>query len=183
MTRGLYPPESLSEEDVRTLRVVRRDIYTNGIVGGGLGACAGVVMYTGAQWAKKFGFLPNTKLNKNHGMMMVLGSFALGTFLAASKSGKEEVHVLHPIFRVGAVDAGGTNAVRDRDIMMMDQRQTYEGRRQALMDNRMTRRRTLDNLLKKHHGLSDSHAGRWVIEEEEQQEELQDNDTTKFEKE
>ncbi|KAG7340053.1 hypothetical protein IV203_006457 [Nitzschia inconspicua] len=153
MTRGLYPPESLSEEDVRTLRVVRRDIYTNGIVGGGLGACAGVVMYTGAQWAKKFGFLPNTKLNKNHGMMMVLGSFALG----------------------------GTNAVvdRDRDIMM-DQRQTYEGRRQALMDNRMTRRRTLDNLLKKHHGLSDSHAGRWVNEEEE---ELQDNDTTKFEKE
>jgi hypothetical protein len=35
MTRGLYPPETLSEDDVRTLRVVRRDIYTNGIVGGG----------------------------------------------------------------------------------------------------------------------------------------------------
>jgi hypothetical protein len=123
-------------------------------------------MYTGAHWAKKFGYLQKTKLNRNHGMMMVLGSFALGTFLAASKTGMEEVHVLHPIFRVGATTGhlGG-----DGDG---DQRITYEGKRQALMDNRMTRRRTLDNLLHKHHGLSDSHAGRWV-----------DDDTTKFDKE
>jgi hypothetical protein len=107
-------------------------------------------MYTGAQWAKKLGYIKNTTLNRNHGMLMTLSSFALGTFLASSKTGIEEVHVLHPIFRAGAVDAA----------------ETYEGRRQALMDNRMTRRKTLDNLLTKHHGLSDSHAGRWVEDEE-----------------
>jgi hypothetical protein len=127
-----------------------------------LGACAGFVLYTGGQWAKKFGYFPQTKLNRNHGMMMVLGGFALCTFLAASKTGKEEVHVLHPIFRVGATD---------KEAADEHQRLSYEGRRQALMDNRMTRRKTLDNLLHKHHGLSDSHAGRWV------------EDDTKFEKE
>jgi hypothetical protein len=35
MTRGLVPPDTLSEDDVRTLRVVRRDMYTNGAIGGG----------------------------------------------------------------------------------------------------------------------------------------------------
>jgi hypothetical protein len=128
----------------------------------GLGACAGFVMYTGAQWAKKFGYLPKTTLNRNHGMLMVLGGFAFCTFLAASKTGKEEVHVLHPIFRVGATD---------QEAAEEHQKLNYEGRRQALMENRMTRRKTLDNLLHKHHGLSDSHAGRWV------------EDDTKFEKE
>jgi hypothetical protein len=130
----------------------------------GLGACSGLVMYTGAQWAKKFGYFPKTTLNRNHGMMMVLGGFALCTFLAASKTGKEEVHVLHPLFRRGGVGA------TDQEAANQHQKLDYEGRRQALMENRMTRRKTLDNLLHKHHGLSDSHAGRWV------------DDETKFEK-
>ena len=108
-------------------------------------------MYTGAQWAKKLGYLQKTTLNRNHGMLMTLASFALGTFLASSKTGIEEVHVLHPIFRAGAVDTDDPS---------------YQGRRQQLLENRMTRRKTLDNLLKKHHGLSDSHGGQWVEDEE-----------------
>lgn len=35
MTRGLNPPDTLSADDVHTLRAVRRDIYYNGIIGGG----------------------------------------------------------------------------------------------------------------------------------------------------
>jgi hypothetical protein len=159
MTRGLHPPETLSDEDVQTLRVVRRDIYTNGAIGGGVGACAGVVLYTGAQWAKKLGYMKRTSLNRNVGMLTVLGSFAFGMFLAASKTGKEEVHVLHPIFRVGAVDVDPT------------QQSVVDPAR--LKQMRMTRRRTLTDNLHRGHGLSDSHAGRWV----------DDNSETKFEKE
>jgi hypothetical protein len=122
----------------------------------GLGACAGLVLYTGAQWAKKAGFLKAT-LNRNHGMFMVMSSFALGTFLAASKTGIEEVHVLHPIFRAGAVDNPQTADVVDR---------------MRLQQMRMTRRKTLMDNLQHGHGLSDSHAGRWVEE----------NSETKFEK-
>ena len=35
MTRGLNPPDTLSAENVHTLRSVRRDIYYQGIIGGG----------------------------------------------------------------------------------------------------------------------------------------------------
>ena len=35
MTRGLYPPETLSKDDIRTLASVRREIWTNAIIGGG----------------------------------------------------------------------------------------------------------------------------------------------------
>ena len=55
MARGLSP-EILSVEDVQTLRGVRRDIYYQGMVGGVFGLSAGVVLYTGAQWAKKLGY-------------------------------------------------------------------------------------------------------------------------------
>mmetsp|Transcript_17259 Transcript_17259/g.30106 ORF Transcript_17259/g.30106 Transcript_17259/m.30106 type:complete len:160 (-) Transcript_17259:130-609(-) len=157
MTRGLYPPESLSDDDVQTLRVVRRDIYTNGAIGGGLGACTGLVLYTGAQWAKKFGYLQRTTLNRNVGMLVVMSGFALGTFLAASKTGKEEVHVLHPIFQVGAVNSPQQHNVVDPV---------------RLQQMRMTRRKTLAENLHSGQGLNDSHSGRWVEE----------NSETKFEK-
>jgi hypothetical protein len=35
MTRGLNPPDTLSVENVQTLRSVRRDIYYHGMIGGG----------------------------------------------------------------------------------------------------------------------------------------------------
>ena len=35
MTRGLVPPDTLTKDDIRTLGDVRRDIWSNGIVGGG----------------------------------------------------------------------------------------------------------------------------------------------------
>ena len=35
MTRGLNPPETMSADDVHTLRAVRRDIYYQGLIGGG----------------------------------------------------------------------------------------------------------------------------------------------------
>jgi hypothetical protein len=164
MTRGLHPPETLSEDDVHTLRALRRDIYTNGAIGGGLGACAGLVLYTGAQYGKKFGYLQRTALNRNVGMLTVLSSFAVGCFVAASTTGKNEVHVLHPIFRAGAVDT---------------QHQEHQEHEHSLVDPvklkqmRMTRRRTLTDNLHRGHGLSDSHSGRWVEE----------NSETKFEKE
>ena len=35
MTRGLYPPETLSKEDVETLHTFRKDLFTQGLIGGG----------------------------------------------------------------------------------------------------------------------------------------------------
>ncbi|KAL3921085.1 MAG: hypothetical protein SGILL_002937, partial [Bacillariaceae sp.] len=174
MTRGLVPPNTLSDQDVHTLRVVRRDMYTNGVIGGGLGACAGFVTYTGALYAKKFGYLQKVIVNRNHGMMMTLASFALGTFLAASKTGIEEVHTLHPVFRAGAVDVDPSQLQQQQQPQY--DTNSYEGRRKALLENRLARRKTMDNRLHNQNGLSDSHAGRWVEDDETiHKREIQDN--------
>ena len=34
MTRGLYPPDTLSDDDIQTLGSLRRQIYENAVVGG-----------------------------------------------------------------------------------------------------------------------------------------------------
>lgn len=161
MTRGLNPPDTLSADDVHTLRAVRRDIYYQGIIGGGLGLCSGVVLYTGAQWAKKFGLLKGAKLNPNTGMLTILGSFAFGTFFMASTTGKELVHLLHPVFR-----AGWSEPEHDLTLPKL----SYEGvRKDAMVDSqqlremRITRKKSLtETLLRGGRGISDSHSGRWV---------------------
>jgi hypothetical protein len=164
----------------------------------GLGACTGFVLYTGAQWAKKYGFLQRSNLNRNVGMLMTLVGFAFGTFMGASVTGKEEVHNLHPIFRAAAMDPTMMTEVGGR-VEGEQQKLSYQARwlqarkeaeagevehegsdessarivdRQRLQQMRMTRRRTLMNNLHQGHGLSDSHSGRWVEE----------NSETKFDK-
>ena len=113
----------------------------------GLGACAGLVLYTGAQHMKKrFGYFKNASFNRNTAMLTVFSSFAFGTFLLSSTTGKEEVHKLHPVFRVGAVDDD-------------------EGLTQRLKTNRMTRRKTVMDTIQRGRGFSDAHSGRWVEEE------------------
>jgi len=108
MTRGLHPPDTLSADEVQTLRGVRRDIYYHGLIGGGLGLCSGGVLVTGAQWAKKLGFVKGTNLNRNTTMLTILSSFAFGTFFAASTTGKELVHMLHPLFQAGSFSSSSS---------------------------------------------------------------------------
>jgi hypothetical protein len=141
----------------------------------GLGACAGLILYTGAQHAKKrLGLFPNASFNRNTAMLAVFSSFALGTFLFSSSTGKEEVYKLHPVFRVGANDnnphlpdeqeaaAAGVN---------INKHPTVD--RDRLQHNRMTRRKTLMDSIQRGRGFSDAHSGRWVEE----------NSETKFRKE
>jgi hypothetical protein len=138
----------------------------------GLGLCSGIVLYTGAQWAKKLGFLKHAKLNPNTGMLTILGSFAFGTFFMASTTGKELVHLLHPVFRTGWVEP-------EHNLTLP--KLNYEGTRskqmlvdpQQLREMRVTRRKSLmDTLTQGGRGISDSHSGRWVEE----------NSETRFEK-
>lgn len=139
----------------------------------GFGVCSGFVLHTGAQYARKYGFL-NAKLNRNTAMLAVLGGGAFGMFLFAARTGKQEVHNLHPIFQIGAVpkddafnyqrtlekarqrDVGSTS---EHDVTHKDDLNLEElGRIRAVRRNSM-----MDNLTKGH-GLSDSHGGHWVSE-------------------
>jgi hypothetical protein len=157
--------------------------------------CSGIVLVTGTQWAKKLGFIKGGSLNKNTAMLTVLSSFAFGTFFAASTTGKELAHLLHPMFQAASLSASSSSednnndnslGIRHNNINNNDdtRRVDYQTRilrasnsnvdRQELREMRILRRKSLtESLHQRGHGLSDSHSGRWVEE----------NSETKFEKE
>ncbi len=100
-------------------------------------------------------------MNPNTGMLTILGSFAFGTFFMASATGKELVHLLHPVFRAGWVEP-------EHELTLP--KLNYEGVRkeamvpsQQLQEMRVTRKNSLrESLYRRGHGISDSHSGRWV---------------------
>ena len=100
-------------------------------------------------------------MNPNTGMLTVLGSFAFGTFFMASNTGKELVHLLHPVFQAGW---------REPEHELTLPKLSYEGVRkeamvgsQQLQEMRVTRKKSLrESLYRRGHGISDSHSGRWV---------------------
>jgi len=114
----------------------------------GLGLCSGVVLYTGAQWAKKLGFVRGSSLNPNTGMLVVLSSFAFGTFFMASTTGKELVHTLHPVFEAGWAEPPNTLALpklgKSSNTNTNDHQETTAAvDPQRLRELRITRRKSL----------------------------------------
>ena len=128
----------------------------------GLGLCSGIVMYTGAQWARKLGLIKGSGLNRNTGMLTVLGSFAFGTFFMASTTGKELVHLLHPVFQAGWAEPEHQLILPRLDYETTRKQQTLST--QQLREMRTLRRKTLMENLQKGRGISDSHSGRWIEE-------------------
>ena len=168
----------------------------------GLGLCSGIVLVTGTQWAKKLGFIKGGSLNKNTALLTVLSSFAFGTFFAASTTGKELAHLLHPMFQAASLTTSSSSSFVDDDndnslgirhnnninnniddtrrvdyqtkILRASNSNSNVDHRQELREMRILRRKSLtESLHQRGHGLSDSHSGRWVEE----------NSETKFEKE
>lgn len=146
----------------------------------GLGLCSGVVLCTGGQWAKKLGFIKAKSLNRNTGMLVVLSSFAFGQFFMASATGKELVHLLHPVFQSLRGDPSNTKEHNSNRKEPSGSVGSEHGDPlapvdpQRLHNMRLARRKSLmEALYDQKGGISDSHSGRWV----------EDNSETKFEKE
>eukprot|EP00934_Nitzschia_sp_Nitz4_P006554 Nitzschia sp. Nitz4//scaffold61_size107673//98277//98909//NITZ4_004254-RA/size107673-processed-gene-0.170-mRNA-1//1//CDS//3329555767//6544//frame0 len=175
MTRGLYPPDTLSKEDVATMARVRQEIISQAMVGGGFGAGSGLIFHTGLQWARRLGWTKTT-LNRNTLFLSVLGGGAFGMFLFATSAGKERVHQLHHIFQVGAVkptaelDRQDYNTiVRKATEIPMSMAEQYSDDGEVDMDKlrdvRLARRRSLADRLASGQGFSDAHGGHWYREE------------------
>lgn len=100
-------------------------------------------------------------------MLSVLGGGALGMFLFASSTGKEQVHKLHPIFQVGAMPQGELDyskklqRVHDGDGQKNDEDLDVS----KLKDMRAVRRKSLMDNLEKGRGFSDAHGGQWYRDE------------------
>ncbi|CAJ1969444.1 unnamed protein product [Cylindrotheca closterium] len=169
MTRGLYPPDTLSNNDIETLQALRRDIYSNALKGGFFGMGSGLVLHTAGQWARKLG-ITKASFNRNTMMLSVLGGGAFGMFLFASSTGKEQVYKLHPIFQVGAMPPppGDLDATGLDYSQKVQQAQLVPGGKddqefdiKKLHSMRAVRRKTVQDNLEHGKGFSDSHGGRW----------------------
>ena len=139
MSRAFTPPDTLSNDDIRTVADVRRAVWINGIFGLGAGTVTGMVGHIVLQTLQKkyvgepgaavseashqasrtagsktswiFKCLrPLPPLGRNTFMLSLLGGGALGSFLMSTTAGKNAVHLLHPIFNVGRDEYAGKSA-------------------------------------------------------------------------
>jgi hypothetical protein len=120
MSRAFHPPDTLSKDDIRTIADVRRDIWTNSFKGLAVGSFTGFTLYSVAsigQHRLKLWNLPNTILNRNTAFLSVLLGGAIGSFIMSVTTGKNEVHHLHPIFKIGAIDKTKRNSENEDETI------------------------------------------------------------------
>jgi hypothetical protein len=193
MTRAFTPPDTLSQDDIRTIADVRRAIWTEAFQGLLIGTVAGFGLHTAAKFGQNRGYWKMAFLNRNTALFSVLLGGAIGSFANALATGKNQVHNLHPIFEVGAkppllTEDGKVASPYQHKLEEMRQReielQILEARRDRTATeqeyvekarrekNRLYRRASLSQALQDgHHGLSDSHGGHWVNPNDEHEDE------------
>jgi hypothetical protein len=111
-------PKTLSAEDRHTVGEVRRELWIQGFSGLAAGTVAGFVAHTAASIGVRRNWF-KLKLNSNTGMLAVLLGGAMGSFIAASTAGKNEVHKMHPVFRKGQKPVGGGDS-SDNGVEVVD---------------------------------------------------------------
>lgn len=148
MSRAFYPPDTLSKEDIRATRQVRKEIWTNGMKGLMYGSASGLALHTLARFAATkreviLGIRTSPlQFNRNTAFFSTLLGGAVGSFAMATSTGKNEVHHLHKVFESGR-KATSPNDDDDR-------------RRR-----RMSRREAVSRNLEEGQGLSDGSRGRY----------------------
>lgn len=169
------PPSYMSKDDLYTLNAVRKDIWSNAIYGLTVGSLSGLVTHSLASQAAKRGFI-KLKTNRNTAMLSLMLGGSIGSFVMATTTGKNEVHQLHGIFESGSRESRqGRNDALQRAVEREDDLNTLVRHRSIdrtelservqREKNRLIRRASLEQNLKSHHGLSDSHGGHWATDD------------------
>lgn len=165
--------------NVRKIADVRRDVWKSGFTGLFYGAATGYVTHTSLRLIhdRILSDATRTKIraivqipkkhpvfSRNTAFLSFMAGGALGSFLMATSTGKNEVHELHDIFHIN-----------EKDTRTSYQKAVDEGRMNSTLDKtddansmksrRLSRRRTVAKRLEKGHGLSDSHGGQWLEED------------------
>jgi hypothetical protein len=168
------PPSYLTDQDILSIQLLRREVWVNGAYGGLFGMFAGYGLH---QIARRSNTLRKNNLhtfNRNTVMASVMLGGCVCAFLASFKSGKDGVQSLYNVFQKG-VDHGASPRAREarmaqdqHDYLSGLQLKRANGNNNETMDeelerNRFLRRSSLrKNMTEKHStGLSDSHGGRW----------------------
>lgn len=217
MSRAFHPPDTLSKEDVRKIADVRRDVWTSGFKGLFYGSAIGYTMHTTSKiiYTKilkddnsKNKNNIKTKINKlfkvtkkqplftkNTAFLSFLAGGALGSFLMATTTGKNEIHELHDIFHINEKKKETKTKYQKIVDDAAASSLSYDGQSSINVDNkiltggnindndndddndnsntrkqrRLSRRKTVAHRLSKGRGLSDSHGGHWILDDNEKE--------------
>ena len=164
--------DNLTKDDVKTIADVRRDVWTSGFKGMGYGSAGGYILHTItrvihrnlSEAARGKLILPGSdkpiRFNRNTAFFSVMAGSALGSFLMATTTGKNEVHQLHSIFEIGK------NEYKTPYQKFYEEgKAKVEESEEAREKRRLSRRKTVSKRLTEGQGLSDSHSGTWIEDE------------------
>ncbi|KAL9187080.1 hypothetical protein ACHAXT_010800 [Thalassiosira profunda] len=203
MSRSFTPPDTLSDDDIRTVADVRRAVWINGLFGLGAGTAAGTTghlvlqklqkMYVpegppAAGKASEGGWIyrclrPLPPLGKNTFLLSLLGGGALGSFVMSTTAGKNAVHLLHPIFNIGRNEHAGKSpyqiaisTAEEQDIDATTKSFVNEDDLDAdhHRSRSLRRKASMKRRLESGHSLSDTHGNTWPTEVEETDEAKKD---------
>lgn len=165
--------DNLTKEDVKTIADVRRDVWTSGFKGIGYGSATGYILHTTTRFihnnilndaTRKKLKAKNIVFNRNTAFFSVMAGGALGSFLLATSTGKNEVHQMHDIFEIGKHDSKSPY----QQVYERSKLQALEEDAAAIREKRrLSRKISVNRRLTEGQGLSDSHSGIWLDDERE----------------
>ena len=179
---GFYFRTIHSTPFYRKVADVRREVWKSGFQGLFYGSISGYTLHTTMKVihnrllsettkSKIRSFLnvskKHTIFSRNTAFLSFMAGGALGSFLLATTTGKNEVHELHDIFHINERKKDGTDLDLEREKLQKEEEEdekvmTGDARRKRML----SRRKTMFNRLEKGRGLSDSHGGHWIEEDD-----------------
>jgi len=171
MSRAFTPPDTLSQENIRTIADVRRDIWTSGFQGLAIGSAGGYFLHSTARFVHnrlsdasklKVSAPGNASMHfsRNTAWLSFMAGGAIGSFAMATAAGKNRVHSLHDIYEIGKKQPG-TEYQRNLALATSRDEEVQERVRR-----RISRRATVKKRLEEGHGLGDSHGGHWIADDD-----------------
>lgn len=171
-----------SKMNNRKIADVRRDVWKSGFTGLFYGSVTSYTLHTAFRIIHDRFLTEDLKskvrsalnvsksqpiFTRNTAALSFMVGGALGSFLMATSTGKNEVHELHDIFHINEkkknMNTPYQQVVEDGKIngQIGDDDESADMLKQRML----SRRKTISSRLDKGRGLSDSHGGHWVDEE------------------
>jgi len=158
MPAALHPPDTtaLSKDEILAATKVKNKIWSGGVSGFVYGSVGGYIFHSISRavhkrFEKTKGKIQSSeinnliKFNRNTALFSVMAGGALGSFLFSSIAGKNNIHLLKEI--------QGSPYQKNLDAEERENR-------------RLSRRNNVKQRLEEGRGISDSHGGQWMLDDD-----------------
>jgi len=166
MPAALHPPDTtaLSKDEILAATKVKNKIWSGGVSGFVYGSVGGYIFHSISRavhkrFEKTKGKIQTSeinnliKFNRNTALFSVMAGGALGSFLYSSIAGKNNIHLLKEI--QGSPYQKNMDQVKSKDLDAEEREH-----------RRLSRRNNIKQRFEEGHGISDSHGGQWMLDDD-----------------